>query len=97
MGRAGRTQSGKCFRMYSSKFFKEQMTKTTVPEILRVNLTNLILTLKCIGVDDVLNFDYMERPADKLILKAVKELYMLGALEGNCASTHWSHISPRVL
>jgi HrpA-like RNA helicase len=69
--------------MYSSKFFKEQMTKTTVPEILRVNLTNLILTLKCIGVDDVLNFDYMERPADKLILKAVKELYMLGALEEN--------------
>ena len=56
------------------------MTKTTVPEILRVNLTNLILTLKCIGVDDVLNFDYMERPEDNLILKALKELYMLDAL-----------------
>ena len=81
MGRAGRTQAGKCYRMYSSKFFKEQMTKTTVPEILRVNLTSLILTLKCIGVDDVLNFDYMERPDDKLILKAAKELYMLDALD----------------
>lgn len=81
MGRAGRTQPGKCFRMYSSKFFKEQMTKTTVPEILRVNLTSLTLTLKCIGVDDVLNFDYMERPDDKLILKAIKELYMLDALD----------------
>lgn len=57
------------------------MTKTTIPEILRVNLTSLILTLKCIGVDDVLNFDYMERPDDKLILKAVKELYMLDALD----------------
>ncbi len=35
-GRAGRTQAGKCYRMYSEQFFKEQMIENTVPEILRV-------------------------------------------------------------
>jgi ATP-dependent RNA helicase DHX8/PRP22 len=79
-GRAGRTQEGKCYRMYSEKFYKEQMCDTTVPEILRVNLCSLILTLKCIGVDDVLKFDYMERPNDQLILKALRQLVMLDAL-----------------
>jgi len=79
-GRAGRTQEGKCYRMYSEKFYKEQMIKTTVPEILRVNLTSLILTMKCIGIDDVLGFDYMERPNDDLIVQALKHLHMLNAL-----------------
>lgn len=35
-GRAGRTQPGKCYRMYSEQFFTQQMIQTTVPEILRV-------------------------------------------------------------
>jgi ATP-dependent RNA helicase DHX8/PRP22 len=36
-GRAGRTQAGKCLRLYSEQFYKEQMLEHTVPEILRVN------------------------------------------------------------
>lgn len=79
-GRAGRTQAGKCYRMYSEKFYNEQMCKTTIPEILRVNLTSLILTLKCIGIKDVLNFEYMEKPDSDLIIVALKQLYMLNAL-----------------
>ena len=67
-GRAGRTQAGKCYRMYSERFYKEQMIKTTVPEILRVNLTSLMLTMKCIGIHDCLGFDYMEKPDDSLII-----------------------------
>jgi len=81
MGRAGRTMEGKCLRMYSEKFFNEQMENTTMPEILRVNLTSLILTLKCIGIDDVLQFDYMERPDDDLIIEALKQLHILNAIE----------------
>ena len=79
-GRAGRTMPGKCLRMYSEKFFNEQMDNAMIPEILRVNLTNLILTLKCIGIDDVLRFDYMERPDDDLIVEALKQLHILNAL-----------------
>lgn len=80
-GRAGRTQAGKCYRMYSEKFYNEQMCKTTIPEILRVNLTSLLLTLKCIGIDDVLNFEYMEKPDNQLIIVALKQLFMLNALD----------------
>jgi ATP-dependent RNA helicase DHX8/PRP22 len=34
----GRTQEGKCYRMYSEQFYKEQMSDLTVPEILRVSI-----------------------------------------------------------
>lgn len=80
-GRAGRTQEGKCYRMYSEKFFKEQMEDTTVPEILRVNLSSLILALKCIGINDVLHFDFMEKPEDALILRALRQLNLLNAID----------------
>jgi HrpA-like RNA helicase len=43
-----------------------------VPEILRVNLTTLVLTLKCIGVDDVLKFDYMAHPGNDYLIEALK-------------------------
>ena len=66
--------------MYSEKIFKEEMEKTTVPEILRVNLTSTILNLKCIGIVDVLNFDFVQKPDDDLIIQALKQLFMLDAL-----------------
>ena len=81
MGRAGRTMEGKCLRMYTEKFFNEQMESTTIPEILRVNLTNLMLTLKVIGIHEVLRFDYMERPDDDLIIEALKQLHILNAID----------------
>lgn len=59
--------------MYSKKVYHEQFESTTVPEILRVNLTSLILKLKCIGIDDVLNFDYVQKPEDDLIVQALKQ------------------------
>lgn len=80
-GRAGRTRPGKCLRMYSEKFFNSQMPDQSTPEILRVNLTSLTLTLKCIGVDDVLGFDYLERPEDELLEEALKHLHLLNALD----------------
>jgi HrpA-like RNA helicase len=61
-GRAGRTREGKCIRLYSEKFYKEQMPDMTVPEIRRVNLASTVLTLKNLGINDVLNFDYLDAP-----------------------------------
>lgn len=61
-GRAGRTREGKCIRLYSEKYFKEQMPDMTVPEIRRVNLASTVLTLKNLGINDVLNFDYLDAP-----------------------------------
>jgi HrpA-like RNA helicase len=61
-GRAGRTREGKCIRLYSEKYYKEQMPDMTVPEIKRVNLSSTILTLKSLGIIDVVDFDYLDRP-----------------------------------
>lgn len=80
-GRAGRTQAGKCYRLYSEKFYQEEMQEFTIPEILRVNLSNVILNLKNMSIDDVLNFDYMERPENEAILCALRQLYFLGAID----------------
>jgi ATP-dependent RNA helicase DHX8/PRP22 len=59
------------------------MREDTVPEVLRVNLANVLLELKVMGVRDVVNFDFMERPERSAILSALKELYFLGALDAD--------------
>ena len=45
-GRAGRTQPGKCFRLYTEKAFKKELQPQTYPEILRSNLGSVVLQLK---------------------------------------------------
>lgn len=48
-GRAGRVAAGKCFRLYTAWAFKHEMEETTVPEIQRTNLGNVVLLLKSLG------------------------------------------------
>lgn len=55
-GRAGRTSAGKCFRIYSKDFWETCMPEYTIPEIQRTSLTSVILTLKCLGVHDVIRY-----------------------------------------
>ena len=56
------------------------MKEYTIPEILRVSLTNVVLTLKSMKITDVINFDYMETPDHQAIFKALTDLYLLQAL-----------------
>ncbi|KAG9443897.1 hypothetical protein H6P81_015237 [Aristolochia fimbriata] len=78
-GRAGREGPGKCFRLYAETEFGKLMD-ATVPEIKRCNLSNVVLQLKALGVDDVLGFDFMEKPSRMAILKSLEQLLVLGAL-----------------
>lgn len=39
--------------------------------------------LKAIGTDDVINFDYVDRPSNVSILSALKNLFHLNALDAN--------------
>lgn len=84
-GRAGRTGPGKCYRLYSSDCYQNMMIET-IPEILRTNLTNTVLYLKVIGIQDVLAFDFLDAPSENLILEGLLLLHMLGAIDdvGNC-------------
>ncbi|KAK4618316.1 Pre-mRNA-splicing factor ATP-dependent RNA helicase prp22 [Fulvia fulva] len=80
-GRAGRTGPGKCFRLYTETAFQSEMLPTTIPEIQRQNLSNTILMLKAMGINDLLGFDFMDPPPTNTMLTALEELYALGALD----------------
>ncbi|XP_057474549.1 probable pre-mRNA-splicing factor ATP-dependent RNA helicase DEAH2 isoform X1 [Actinidia eriantha] len=84
-GRAGRTQPGKCFRLYTEKSFNNDLQPQTYPELLRSNLANTVLTLKKLGIDDLVHFDFMDPPAPETLMRALEVLNYLGALddEGN--------------
>ncbi|XP_024633880.1 probable pre-mRNA-splicing factor ATP-dependent RNA helicase DEAH2 [Medicago truncatula] len=84
-GRAGRTQPGKCFRLYTERSFNNDLQPQTYPEILRSNLANTVLTLKKLGIDDLVHFDFMDPPAPETLMRALEVLNYLGAMddEGN--------------
>ncbi|KAG8628123.1 hypothetical protein KVT40_003996 [Elsinoe batatas] len=80
-GRAGRTGPGKCFRLYTETAYQTEMLPTTIPEIQRQNLSNTILMLKAMGINDLLHFDFMDPPPVNTMLTALEELYALSALD----------------
>ena len=82
-GRAGRMQAGKCFRLYTEQYMVDKMTASTPPEILRTNLTSFILTLKALGVDNILAFDLLDLPSVDALSHGLECLYALGAIEDN--------------
>lgn len=79
-GRAGRTQPGKCFRLFTAFSFQNELDANTVPEILRTNMCNVVLMLKSLGINDLLNFDFMDSPPPDTLIRALEQLYALGAL-----------------
>ncbi|KAL9420589.1 hypothetical protein AB3S75_038205 [Citrus x aurantiifolia] len=82
-GRAGREGPGKCFRLYPENEF-DKLEDSTKPEIKRCNLSNVILQLKALGVDDIIGFDFMEKPSRASIIKSLEQLFLLGALTDDC-------------
>lgn len=80
-GRAGRTGPGKCYRLYTEAAYKDEMLPTAIPEIQRSNLSMTVLTMKAMGINDLLNFDFMDPPPPQTLVTALEQLYNLGALD----------------
>lgn len=79
-GRAGRTQPGKCFRLYTAWSYQHELEDNTLPEIQRTNMGNVVLMLKSLGINDLLHFDFMDKPPAETLMRALEQLYALGAL-----------------
>lgn len=80
-GRAGRESEGKVFRLYLESIYLNKLPKQQESEIMRTDTIFPVLTLKKIGVDDLLNWSWLEHPGKDSILSALHTLYSLGALD----------------
>ncbi|XP_066432942.1 ATP-dependent RNA helicase DHX33 [Eleutherodactylus coqui] len=79
-GRAGREDSGICYRLYTEDEF-EKLEKMTVPEIQRCNLASVVLQLLVLRVQNILTFDFVSKPSPDSIQSAIEQLDLLGAVE----------------
>ncbi|EEH49213.2 uncharacterized protein PADG_05292 [Paracoccidioides brasiliensis Pb18] len=79
-GRAGRVGPGKCFRLYTKWAYYNELEENTTPEIQRTNLNGVVLMLKSLGIDQLLDFDFMDPPPAETLIRALEQLYALGAL-----------------
>ena len=78
-GRAGRTEAGRCYRLYSKHEFTS-MSLNQEPEIRRVHLGVAILRILALGVDNIADFDFIDAPDPEAVVMAVKNLVQLGAV-----------------
>ncbi|KAK6359778.1 Cyclin-dependent kinase catalytic subunit [Orbilia brochopaga] len=79
-GRAGRVGPGKCFRLYTKWAYYNELDENTTPEIQRTNLNSVVLLLKSLGINDLIGFDFMDPPPAETLIRALEQLYALGAL-----------------
>jgi pre-mRNA-splicing factor ATP-dependent RNA helicase DHX16 len=79
-GRAGRVGPGKAFRLYTKWAYLNELEENTVPEIQRANLGMVVLMLKSLGINNLIEFEFMDPPASETLMRALELLYALGAL-----------------
>ncbi|CAK7234370.1 Cyclin-dependent kinase catalytic subunit [Sporothrix curviconia] len=79
-GRAGRVGPGKCFRLYTKYAYMNEMDESTTPEILRTNLNGVVLQLKSLGINELLDFAFMDPPPTEALIGALNQLFALQAL-----------------
>jgi ATP-dependent helicase HrpB len=78
-GRAGRTAPGVCMRLWSRDEHSHRPAQE-LPEIKRLDLAEVVLTLKAAGVEDLRKFRWLEKPDDISLAHAEELLLDLGAL-----------------
>ena len=81
-GRAGRTAPGVCMRLWSRNEHDERAPQE-LPEIKRLDLAEVVLTLKAAGVEDLRAFRWLEKPDEISLTHAEELLVDLGALRSN--------------
>lgn len=81
-GRAGRTEPGKCYRLYSECDFYS-MKKHQEPEIRKVHLGIAVLRILALGIKNMQDFEFVDAPSPQAIDVAMQNLIQLGAVTNN--------------
>ncbi|KAL2135420.1 hypothetical protein VTI74DRAFT_8653 [Chaetomium olivicolor] len=79
-GRAGRTGPGHCWRLYSSAVYERDFPEFSAPELLRMPIEGVVLQLKSMNLQHVVNFPFPTPPDRESIVKAEKLLTYLSAI-----------------
>lgn len=66
---------------------RQELLETTIPEIQRTNLGNVVLLLKSLNVENLLEFDFMDPPPKDNIMNSMYQLWVLNALDNTGALT----------
>uniref|UniRef100_A0A1Q3F0A1 RNA helicase n=1 Tax=Culex tarsalis TaxID=7177 RepID=A0A1Q3F0A1_CULTA len=80
-GRAGRVAPGHCYRLYSSAVYNDQFADFAVPEIQKKPVDDLMLQMKCMGIDKVVNFPFPSPPDRVQLQRAEQRLVLMEALQ----------------
>ncbi|KIJ64431.1 hypothetical protein HYDPIDRAFT_28376 [Hydnomerulius pinastri MD-312] len=92
-GRAGRTGPGHCYRLYSSALFEHYFESFSQPEILRTPIEGVVLQMKSMNIDAVVNFPFPTPPDTHALKKAETALTHLGALSSTPLLSASSEVS----
>lgn len=80
-GRAGRVGPGFCHRLYTSAVFSNDFPEHAKPRILQKPVEDVLLQMKSMNIDNVINFPFPTRPSIDSLKAAEKKLILLGALD----------------
>ncbi len=79
-GRAGRTAPGLCIRLWTEREHGRRPAQE-LPEVKRLDLAEVVLTLKAAGISDTFGFPWLEKPERRSLERAESLLADLGAIE----------------
>ncbi len=94
-GRAGRVQAGKCYKLYTRNAEMSKMAERPEPEIRRVPLEQLCLSVRAMGIKDVDAFlaSALTPPESMAVDGALDLLGRMGALDGDDLTALGRHLS----
>ncbi|KAJ2234403.1 hypothetical protein H4R99_004026 [Coemansia sp. RSA 1722] len=81
--KAGLAETGKAYRLYTQRAFQSQIFPPhNTPETSRLSLTSMALTLKALGVENLVRFDYLQpSPPPELLSQALEHLVSLDVID----------------
>jgi ATP-dependent helicase HrpB len=95
-GRAGRTAPGHCLRLWTEREHIDRAAQE-LPEVKRLDLAEVVLTLKASGVEEIGSFRWLEPPDPRALARAEQLLADLGALRAGDTTNSVTPLGRRML